>query len=486
MNARISMITNVDKEEEENLLNATNWIIDARWYYAPLAFFLGAVATEKTLSGTLIEAILAVILVLLLILNWVSYSYVRRLRRADASKKKGILRLLNIVQIMFDLFFFFLVMIFSGGVESIASVFFFVPIVVSVILFGFHGALIVALSSSFLVFLSVALSSFTSFVPPSTSTVPPAAPAILFTKAGIVSLIYLLTGFFGGYITRVITLRDRLLHEEITRDAEQVEKLKNLNVAFDESAKLLVRRDIELYQANQKLTRLDQMKSEIISVVAHQLRTPLSAIKWTLNMLLDGDLGELTTDQRSMIKKGFESNERMIVLINDLLSVDRLDSGKFKYTFVPVQFEDLLRAMIAELLPVAEAKKVHLSLDLPPILLPKIKVDPDKIHDVLQNMIDNAIKYSKEGGTVHITLRQEESAFHLSVADEGIGIPDAEKDKIFARFFRASNAAKTQTSGSGLGLFIALSIVRRHGGKIWFESVEGKGTTFHATFPSVA
>jgi signal transduction histidine kinase len=227
------------------------------------------------------------------------------------------------------------------------------------------------------------------------------------------------------------------------------------------------------------------MKSEIISVVAHQLRTPLSAIKWTLKMLLDGDVGKLPTEQYSLLSKGYESNERMIGLINDLLSVDRLESGKFKYTFIPVQFEELIRAMVSDLLPVATQRNVRVDLNVPPKPLPKIKVDPDKIHDVLQNLIDNAIKYSKENSVVTVNIVAEGALFHFSVTDQGIGIPEDQKDKIFARFFRATNAVQTQTNGSGLGLFIAQAIVKRHGGNIWFESKEGEGTTFHVTLPLV-
>ncbi len=470
-------------EHQEGHLNATSWIIDARWYYAPLAFFLGTVVAGIGSGSRGLETLLVVSLVLVLLSNVGFYLWLKHLQNTD--EKGYALQILNATQVGLDLLFFFIVMIVSGGVESVGHVFFFVPIVVSVILFGFHGALLVALSSGALVFIAALLGGNIISLPSIFPNVafPNQDPAILITKAGIVSLIYLLTGFFGGYITRIINARDILLTEQIGHESDQIAKLEKLNVAFDESAKLLVRRDLELYKANQKLTKLDQMKSEIISVVAHQLRTPLSAIKWTLKMLLDGDVGALPEEQHALLAKGFESNERMIMLINDLLSVDRLESGKFKYVFVPVQFEELLRAMVSDLLPVADEKKVHVELDLPPTLLPKIKVDPDKIHDVLQNLIDNAIKYSKAGGTVHVTLTQEDKYLRLAVKDQGIGIPDSEKDKIFARFFRATNATRTETNGSGLGLFIAQSIVKRHGGNVWFESREGEGTTFFATLP---
>jgi len=471
-------------EHTQGRFNATQWVIDARWYYVPLAFFLGLVVMESGGYPRVFDAVLFGFLVVMLFSNFGFLLFLGHLRGKEDTDM--CLRMMNVAQIAADLLFLFVVMAMTGGgAESIAHVFFFVPIVVSVILFGFHGALIVAMCSGIFVFISTLIHQGVWPVPFFAEILvsPVDLPVVAMTKAGVISLIYLLTGFFGGYITRLITERDLLLTEQIKREEGEIMKLGKLNVAFDASAKLLVRRDLELFNANQKLTKLDQMKSEIISVVAHQLRTPLSAIKWTLKMLLDGDLGRLPQDQYSLLSKGFESNERMIGLVNDLLSVDRLESGKFKYSFIPVQFEELINAMVNDLLPVATQRGVRVDLNFPASPLPKIKVDPDKIHDVLQNLIDNAIKYSQENGVVTVGLAAEGPMFHFSVTDQGIGIPEDQKDKIFARFFRASNAVHTQTNGSGLGLFIAQAIVKRHGGNIWFESKEGEGTTFHVTLP---
>lgn len=473
-------------DHTQGRLNATNWIIDARWYYAPLVFFLGIVIIENAEHARTVDGLLVGLLGFALVSNLALFLVVRRL--SARSNSSFPLAVLNATQIGVDLFCFFVIMLVSGGLQSVVYVFFFVPIVVSVILFGFRGALVVASLSGFAVFSAVFIQSGIWGLPTIAPFLIPAYEpiALLLTKSGVITLVFVLVGFFGGYITRIITARDVLLVEQVDREAIQIEKLEKLNRAFDDSAKLLVRRDLELYNANQKLMRLDQMKSEIISVVAHQLRTPLSATKWMFQMLLDGDIGTLPPEQKSFIMKGHESNERMIALINDLLSVDRLESGKFKYVFVPVQLEELVRDMVNELLPIAAQRRVRIDFDLPAPSLPKIKVDPDKIRDVLQNIIDNAIKYSKDAGVVRVALADEGSFLHLSVSDSGIGIPESEKDKIFARFFRASNAVRADTNGSGLGLFIAYSIVRRHGGELWFDSKEGEGTTFHATLPKTA
>ncbi len=394
--------------------------------------------------------------------------------------------MLNIAQIAFDLFFFFLIIVMiGGGVDTIAYSFYFIPIVVSMILFGYRGAIVVALGASICIFASVLIQHGVFLPGLSVSSSLGGTSSLDFDlkKALVLSLIYLLTAFFGAYISRLIKARDGLLIEKISEGEKHVQQLEELTKEFEESAKLLVRRDLDLSVANQQLQKLDQMKSEIISVAAHQLRTPLSAIKWTLKMLLDEDAGAVSSEQKSLLSKGFESNERMIALVNDMLSVDRLESGKIKYNFVPVQFENLVESMIQELLPLANKREIRIDLNRPITLLPKIKLDPDKIHDVLQNLIDNAIKYSTEKSIVTMNVLRDNENVRCEVKDSGIGIPKEQQEKIFSRFFRATNAIKAETEGSGLGLFIALSIIKRHGGEVGFTSTEGQGSVFWFTLP---
>lgn len=465
-------------------LRTAIWIVDARWYYMSLAFLLGLVAGKE--PGVIPHAplVLPVLLLLVLACNGIFY-YV--LHKTTAPESEARMRNLNIIQIALDLSFFFVVMLITGGgIASVAHSFFFIPIIVSTIIFGFQGAIIVAFLSSFLLILSVIVDAgiLGSLIIPEASflSITPEL-SLLLTQSAIITVIYLMTAFFGGYLARLLRARDMMLLEEIRRGEQHVARLEELTREFDKSAKLLVRRDLELTNANQKLTQLDRLKSEIISIAAHQLRTPLSAIKWTLKVLIDGDAGPVTTAQRELLSKGFESNERMIGLVNDMLEVDRLESGKIMYTFVPVAFDELVRGMIASLLPLATQKGIRIEFLSSSAPIEKIKVDPDKMRDVLQNLIDNAIKYTKENGVVTIGLEASGGDLHFWVKDTGIGIPEADKEKIFSRFFRAQNAAHSQTSGSGLGLFIVQSIVKRHGGKIWFESEENVGTTFHVLLP---
>ncbi len=464
-------------------LQSTGWIIDARWYYAPLAFFLGFIA-QVSIGEVNTMMVLSVSLILVLLCNTLFFFIVKKSSLIVLTDDR--INILNGTQMGVDLIFFFVVILFTGGgVESIGHSFFFIPIVASMITFGFRGTVAVAVVSGFLVTLSVLAHAniLSKLIAPNISITLTPDLTFALLQAGVIFLIYLLTGFFGGYVSRLMRARDILLLEQIKKEEEHVERLEDLTKEFDMSAKLLVRRDLELTSANEKLTQVDKMKSEIISVVAHQLRTPLSAIKWTLKILLDKDAGDITKEQQELLTKGFESNERMIALINDMLAVDRLESGKLKYNFVPVQFEELVQEMIGNLIPLATQKNIRVEFSMPKELLPKIKIDPDKMRDVLQNLIDNAIKYTKNDGLITIGVSREEDELHFWVKDNGIGIPEEEKDKIFARFYRADNAIHTETDGSGLGLFIALSVVKRHGGKIWFDSVLNQGTTFHLILP---
>jgi signal transduction histidine kinase len=462
-------------------VQSTSWVIDARWYYAFLGYALGVIIPDRTSTQYPI-AILSVAFLLVLASNVYFSRYLRQHGEAITDKQ---LDILNRSQVAIDLVFFFVAMLLtSGGVGNAGHSFFFIPIVISMILFGFQGAIIVAVVSGILVFLSVLVhfQVFNMFLMHETFVM--SSPLFLaLAHAAIIFLLYLLIGFFGGYMARLLNARDQLLLEQIKKENEHVERLEALTKEFDQSAKLLVRRDLQLSGANEKLTQLDQMKSEIISIVAHQLRTPLSAIKWTLKILIDEDVGKINPEQRELLEKGFESNERMIGLVNDVLAVDRLESGKLKYEFVPVQFEEIVQDMIHNLLPLATQNNIRVEFSSPEQLLPKIKIDPDKMHDVLQNLIDNAIKYTKSGGVVAVGVAMDGNLLHFWVKDNGIGIPEEEKEKIFSRFFRAGNAVRTKTDGSGLGLFIAQSVVKRHGGEVWFESVVDVGTTFHVTLP---
>lgn len=228
---------------------------------------------------------------------------------------------------------------------------------------------------------------------------------------------------------------------------------------------------------------VERMKTEFVSISAHQLRTPLSAIKWTLKMLLDGDLGKISDEQREFIQKTYQSNERMIKLINDLLNVTRIEEGRYLYKPTMANIEDIVQSVIDSLKDELKRKNLEFEFKKPETKLPQIKVDVEKVSLAVQNLVENAIRYTKSGGKIIVVLSGDENEIKFKIKDTGIGISKEQQKRIFTKFFRATNAVRLETEGSGLGLYITKNIINAHGGKVWFESEEGKGTTFFFTLP---
>ena len=201
-------------------------------------------------------------------------------------------------------------------------------------------------------------------------------------------------------------------------------------------------------------------------------------------MLLDGDLGEITKEQRDFLGKTYQSNERMISLINDLLDITRIEEGRYLYKPVLADLEAICQFVIHSFKDEIKKKKIKFEFKKPQKKLPQIKVDVEKIRLTINNLLDNAIRYTPAGGRVTVSLRPVEKEIELSVKDTGVGVPKDQQGRVFTKFFRGANVMRMATEGSGLGLFITKNIIEAHGGKIWFESGEGKGTTFYLTLPT--
>ncbi len=230
---------------------------------------------------------------------------------------------------------------------------------------------------------------------------------------------------------------------------------------------------------------MDNAKDRFLSVAAHQLRTPLSGMRWNMEMLLGGDVGEISPEATETVKKIHANTLRMIGLINDLLNVALLDAGQDPESSEAVGVVETISTVLEELQSLAEKSSVH--IDFAPSKKSnswKVLSFPRRLHEVCENLIHNAVKYSPSGSTVTIhldTTTEDEIVF--SVSDTGIGIPKSEREKIFGKFFRASNALRWKTEGSGLGLAVVKNFVEEMGGRVSFESKEGKGTTFLVELP---
>lgn len=259
---------------------------------------------------------------------------------------------------------------------------------------------------------------------------------------------------------------------------EELERVKHDQT---ETAKLLIRRDLALSRANEQLRALDEAKSEFISVAAHQLRTPLSAVKWIINMLEKEEFKD-SAERLDFIQKAAVSVDRMIRLVNDLLEVDHIESGKKRFVFTPIDISPVIQLVLNDLAVQADKRNITIRQELMPGVW--MLGDVEKLQAVFQNLIENAIKYSFEGGTVTVSAACVQDAVTVTVQDAGIGIPKNQQRRLFTKFFRAQNAMRMDTTGSGLGLFIVKQIVERHGGNIFFESAEGAGATFTLSFIS--
>lgn len=228
---------------------------------------------------------------------------------------------------------------------------------------------------------------------------------------------------------------------------------------------------------------IEKMKTEFVSIAAHQLRTPLSAMKWSLNFLKQGDAGELNGEQKNLIEKSRESNERMIVLINDLLNTAKIEEGRYLCELSPANFENLAQTALDSRKELAEKLGVKIKLSKPENPIPEVMLDSEKIIITMQNLIENAVKYTKKGGEIKISVEQNDDKIKFSVKDNGIGISEKQQKRLFTKFFRSGGAITMETDGSGLGLFIAKNIIEAHGGKIWCESEENKGSVFSFLIP---
>ncbi|EKD49204.1 MAG: hypothetical protein ACD_63C00228G0003 [uncultured bacterium] len=240
----------------------------------------------------------------------------------------------------------------------------------------------------------------------------------------------------------------------------------------------------ELTIANKNLRRLDKTKSEFISIASHQLRTPLSAIKGYISMMADGDYGDVSDKIKSILKKVYNSNERLVNLVNNLLNVSRIEGGRVEFNPVPLQIETSIENAIAELKKQADEKKLALIFERSRKELPKVNADERLLHQVIVNLIDNAIKYTQKG-KVEIFAKLKGKNIQVDMKDTGVGFEKNEGERLFKKFVRGKDVYKMHTGGSGLGLFIVKKLLEMHGGAVNAQSKgKNQGSTFTFTLPA--
>lgn len=281
----------------------------------------------------------------------------------------------------------------------------------------------------------------------------------------------------------VIKIRKKPFVGEIRnrrKNGEEYVALVDASPILDENGDIrffvAIERDITKEKA------IDRAKTEFVSLASHQLRTPLTTITWYAEMLLGGDVGEITEKQKRYIEEIYGGGRRLVSLVNALLSVSRIELGTFSVEPEPSDVVDICMITLKELAHFIEEKKIELTTSFEKNL-PQIPTDKNLTKIVFQNIISNAIEYTPEHGKIAVAIKKEGENMVFSVADSGIGIPASAQSKIFEKLFRADNAIETRTDGTGLGLYVVKAIVDQGGGKIWFTSKEGEGTTFYVTIP---
>ncbi len=323
---------------------------------------------------------------------------------------------------------------------------------------------------------------------------------------------------FRGIVKEKKIIND-LKNWNITKSGKKVYLLTNGVPIIDHKGDLQGYRGVD--KDITRVEEIDRMKSEFVTVASHQMRTPLTSIKWFLEILLSGKDGQLNAKQKKMLGQAVESNERMIKLINNLLNVSRIESGRIRMSPVRTQLEDIVKSTIVKYFSWAKSSNIKIKFNKPKKRLPKVRVDVEQTRQVIQNLISNAIKYSVKGNITislrkvpstvverlriaavkkgfidysrlegevakvsEIMAKKEYKNFALfSIKDQGVGIPKYQQKRVFQKFYRGDNVIKMQTEGSGLGLYICKAIVESLGGSIWFESNPDKGTAFYFTVP---
>ena len=286
----------------------------------------------------------------------------------------------------------------------------------------------------------------------------------------------------GGYTKRDIRALETVVDSLVIaiQNARSVQVVRDLNTHLEQRVNSATK---ELRATNRQLIELDTTKDEFVSMASHQLRTPLTSIKGYLSMVLEGDAGKITAEQRQLLDEAFTSSERMVHLISDFLNVSRLQTGKFMIDRKKTDLANVVSQEVESMKQIAESHGMTIRYRQPSVF-PVLYIDDDKLRQVIMNFIDNAIYYSPDSrAPIIVKLAVEDGYAVFRVVDKGMGVPVEVQRQLFTKFFRAENARKQRPDGTGIGLYLAKRVIDGHGGKLVFESAEGKGSTFGFRLP---
>lgn len=287
-------------------------------------------------------------------------------------------------------------------------------------------------------------------------------------------------GIFSFVFILGVLLVRSVLEETRQKDKQEALALQLQNLASHLQEKV-ASQTRELRERNERLETLSKQKDEFLTLIAHRLRTPLTAIKWIGQLFTKGSFGRVSKEQKGYVEKLNEVTEKLIELVDDILNVIRIEEGKYGFTFRPTDVALMIRLVIEPNRIIATGKGVEMVEDIENVAL--LPADEEKLAVAFENILNNAVKYTPPKGRILISLAEKDKKAVLEIGDTGIGIPEKDKARIFSKFFRGKNAFQKEAEGTGLGLYIARNIIRAHGGDITFVSEEGKGATFTITLP---
>ncbi|EKE15761.1 MAG: PAS/PAC sensor signal transduction histidine kinase [uncultured bacterium] len=281
----------------------------------------------------------------------------------------------------------------------------------------------------------------------------------------------------------VVFIVGAILVESVANENRQKEKLQSLVNELEFVNKNLGKTTEKLQKANEKLQELDRVKSEFLSIASHQLRSPLMIIKNFSRMVLDGAYGKASKEILHVNERICKNSDRLLDLISDFLNFSRLESGKIKYDFDFYDLKEVVKEIVENYKINAEDKKLELNLKISENFPDKIYIDKRKIYEVINNLVDNAIKYTNVG-KVDVVLSRKDDEVLISIIDTGVGILKNDLDKLFGKFARGSKITKLEVNGTGLGLFVGKKFIEAHGGNIKVHSEgENKGSEFIIEIP---
>ncbi|MBU0731315.1 hypothetical protein KKC88_00365 [Patescibacteria group bacterium] len=433
-------------EQKIHKIKLCQFIVNSRW------LIHGAIALtafiHKFMGGS--ELNVYIIFIFLFISYAFNFFYYMLLRRDPREITSRSLNFICVFQFVVDIFLYTLVVYITGGVESIAFIFYFFAIIMGIMILRERQIIAISLFA-LVMYVSVIFLESTEGIPHFFYYDFPLGvyQNIDVTLNNVTTIIvtFLAISFLAAFITKMIRQRE----EELMKERDRSHKLSEL-------------------------------KEEFVSVAAHQVRTPLGSLRWLFRSMLEGDAGELNEKQTKFLEEGRDRTDNLLQVLNDLLDVSKLEKGALVQEMKPVDIDNIIYQVIEEQRPDADKKEVKIKF-IQETKIPLMRLDEQKIKMVIENIVDNGVKYNNPGGSVEIKINQRNDTAMISIHDSGIGISGKDQVEIFKKFFRTKLAKQKVQTGSGLGLYIAKQIIEGHGGRIWFKSAEGKGTTFFIELP---